>query len=88
MTQKLEFDYTSLEKKYKNVFGTQEAFAEAIGIDRTSLIKRLSNEVPFKGNEIKLAALLLGISADEIHLYFFTEKVEKSQTANQSAVLA
>ena len=79
MTKKVNFDYSDLEKKYKEVFGSQERFADAIGIDRTSLIKRLSNEIPFKANEIKKAAELLKIGPEELHLYFFTEEVEKTE---------
>lgn len=76
---KYEFDYSKLRGKYIEKFGGQEGFAKAININRTSLIKKLNNKVPFKASEILDSVNVLNISLDDIPDYFFTEKVEKTQ---------
>lgn len=73
----MSFDYKLLKLKIKEVYDTQEAFAEAMGMSYTALNQRLNNAVQWKTAEIAKACELLGIPLTEAHLYFFTLKVEK-----------
>lgn len=68
-------DYSKLRGKIKEVFGTQDAFAEAIGIGRVTLSQRLTGKLDFSQNEINSACEVLGIDICEIPIYFFTPKV-------------
>lgn len=49
----VSYDYRKLRGKIKEVFGTQDAFAEKLGIGRVSLSKRLTNQLEFSQAEIK-----------------------------------
>jgi transcriptional regulator with XRE-family HTH domain len=70
--------YAKLRGKIREVFGTQEAFAEAMGISTVTLSQRLNNKVEWKTNEIAMACELLGIPLEEVAAYFFTIKVKVS----------
>ena len=74
------FDYKMLKLKIKEVYDTQEAFAEAMGMSYTALNFRLNNKVEWKTPEIAKACELLHIPIEDAHLYFFTLKVEKNTT--------
>lgn len=68
------FDYSKLYGKIKEVFGTQEAFGEAMEMSRTAVNARLKQTVEWKSPEIVKACELLGIPLAESHLYFFSLK--------------
>lgn len=72
------FDYSKLKGKIKEVFGTQSAFAKAMGLSGVSLSSKLNNLTDFTQSEINKACELLGISFEFIPVYFFTEKVKSS----------
>jgi transcriptional regulator with XRE-family HTH domain len=78
----MEFNYNKLRGKIKEVYGTQDSFAEALGIGRVSLSQRLNNSADFSNLEIFSACRLLGISQLEIAEYFFNPKVQKSELVN------
>jgi DNA-binding XRE family transcriptional regulator len=67
-------DYKNLKLKIKEVFDTQEAFAEALGLNRSTLNQKL-NGSEWKTSEIAKACDLLHIPLTDAHLYFFVEKV-------------
>lgn len=69
------YDYSKLRGKIKEVFCTQDDFADQLGIGRVSLSKRLTNKLEFSQSEIKKACDLLDIPPDEVSKYFFTLKV-------------
>lgn len=73
------FDYRKLRGKIKEVFGTQERYAKALGIGKVSLSQRLNNQLDFSQDEMFQSAELLGFSRAEISTYFFTPKVQKSE---------
>lgn len=75
----MEFDYSRLRGKIREVFGTEAAFAKAMGMGRVSLSQRLNNVLEFSSQEILKACALLGIPSAEIPLYFFAEKVQKHE---------
>lgn len=72
------FDYSKLKGKIKEVFGTQSAFAKAMGLSSVSLSSKLNNLTQFTQVEINRACELLSIPAEFIPVYFFTEKVKTS----------
>lgn len=75
----MEFDYSKLRGKIKEVCGTQDQFALKMKMGRVSLSQRLNNTLQFSQGEIERACNLLGISPKEIPVYFFTAKVQKSE---------
>jgi transcriptional regulator with XRE-family HTH domain len=74
------FDYSKLYGKIREVFGTQEAFAEAMGMSRTAINARLKQGVEWKTPEIVKACELLGIPLADAHLYFFSLKSLENKT--------
>jgi len=71
----MSFNYKMLKLKIKEVYETQEAFAEAMGMSYTILNQRLNNVVQWKSPEIAKACELLHIPLTDAHLYFFTLEV-------------
>ena len=70
--------YAKLRGKIREVFGTQEAFAEAIGMNTVSLSQRLNGKLEWKISEIAKACEVLGIPLSENAEYIFTKKVKIS----------
>lgn len=68
-------DYKKLKLKIKEVFDTQESFANAMEMSKTALNQRLNGSVEWKSSEIAKACDLLHIPLTYAHLYFFTRKV-------------
>jgi hypothetical protein len=66
--------YGKLREKIKNVFGKQEAFAEAMGLDRSTISKKLNSVVPWDQVEIEECCKILDIPTDNIPEYFFYEE--------------
>ena len=71
----MAWDYSKLRGKIKEVFGTQDQFAIAIGIGRVSLSQRLNNQLEFTQDEMFKSCDALNIDYVEIPTYFFTLKV-------------
>lgn len=69
------FDYSALVGKIREIFGTQEKFANAIGMSRTSLYQKLKNKVEFTQIEMRQAIKVLKLKDADIPKYFFTVKV-------------
>lgn len=74
----MAFNYAKLRGKIREVFGTQKAFADALGISSVSLSKKLNNMVEFTQEEINRSCELLHIVTVEIPVYFFTVKVKEA----------
>ena len=75
----VEFDYNKLRGRIKEKCGTQDAFAAKLGIGRVSLSQSLNNARDFSGDEIYRSCEILGISREQIPVYFFTQKVQKTE---------
>lgn len=71
----MSWDYSKLKGKIKEVCGTQDSFAEKIGIGRVSLSQRLNNSLEFSQDEMFKSCDVLGIEKEEIPVYFFSQKV-------------
>lgn len=72
---KTVFDYSRLRGRIKEKCWTEGEFAKKIGICRTSLCKRLNNQIDFTQDEILRGCRVLDIGDSDIPTYFFTEKV-------------
>lgn len=66
--------YGKLREKIRNVFGKQEVFADAMGLDRSTISKKLNSVVPWDQVEMEECCKLLGIPTDNIPEYFFYEE--------------
>lgn len=75
----MEFDYRKLRGKIREKYSTERAFADDLGLGRTSLSQKLNGGVDFTQHQIHRAANLLQIDPREISTYFFTEKVQKHE---------
>lgn len=76
----MNFDYSRLRGKIKEVFGTEENFAKALGIGRVSLSQRLNNILEFSQREMLKSCELLGLGYDEISDYFFCKISSETRT--------
>lgn len=70
--QKIIYDYSKLNGKITEICGTQEVFAKRIGLSDRSVTYKLNNQRDFKQSDIEAAIMVLGISREEISLYFYT----------------
>ena len=61
--------------KIKEKYCTQDAFAEALGISRSSLSQRLNSRLEFSQDEIGKTMYLLELDKSDIPIYFFELKV-------------
>ena len=71
------YDYSKLCGKIREKFGTQGAFANALGISSTTLSYKLNNKIQWTQEEIDRAVELIGESEGKIPAYFFTKKVRE-----------
>lgn len=73
----MEFDFSKLQGRIVEKYGTRGAFAADLGFTESALSNRLNNKVPFDPEEIYRICLPehLDIVPKEIHLYFFKPKV-------------
>lgn len=72
------FDYSALNGKIIEKFGSRYAFAYSIGLSERSLSLKLNNKVGWKQLEITRACEKLDIPSEEIPIYFFNYKVQKN----------
>lgn len=70
------FDYSKLRGRIREKYGTEGCFADALGIGRVSLSKRLNNALDFSRIEMMRICDLLDIPPYEMHVYFFTKEVQ------------
>ena len=66
--------YTKLRGKIVEVFRTQAAFADALGINKATLNGKLNNRSQWTADEIAKSCDLLGIQLCDAHEYFFCSK--------------
>lgn len=78
----MRFNYAKLKGRIKEKYGTQEAFAKAIGLTPTTFSFKINGKAKFTQDEIVKAVELLEISRDEITEYFFNYKVQVLEPNN------
>ena len=72
------YDYSKLKGRIKEIYDTQECFANAMGLSNAGLSQRLNNTTKFTQDEIYKACMLLSIDVQGIAIYFFTPTVQKT----------
>ena len=72
----MAFDYSRLKGKIVEKFGTQGAFAKALGLSQRALSLKLRGKVFFRQDEIERAINLLCIKKEDIDKYFFAQNVQ------------
>ncbi len=75
----MSFNYSKLAGQIKEKFGTQTKFAEAMDLSERSLSLKMNNRMSWKQIEMVRASELLEIDKEQVHLYFFTEKVQNNE---------
>ena len=75
----MEFDYSKLRGRIREICGTQEAFADLMGISKPTMSAKLNNKSEFTQPEIIKAVNVLSLGYDEISPYFFTPVVQISE---------
>lgn len=76
----MAFDFSKLRGRIVEKFGSCDRFAAAMGRSKVWISSRLNNVVPWKAEEIREAAALLGIAPEEISTYFLTPEVPLCRT--------
>ena len=77
----MKYNFDKLKGKIKEVFNTQNDFAEAMGMAPNTLSAKLNNQFSFSSDEISKAIELLDITSEkEAWNIFFTKQVEKNST--------
>ena len=74
----MAFNYAKLLGRIKECGFTQHSLAKEIGINPSTMSEKLNNKYRFSVKEIDEIRRVLDISKDEIGVYFFEEKVQKS----------
>jgi hypothetical protein len=72
--------YAKLRGRIVEKFGSQSAFAEAMGWRKALLSAKLNNKSEWGFQEVVKACELLEIPLSEAHLYFFCTKSYESVT--------
>lgn len=73
------FNTEKLKARIIEKFGSQNKFAEAIGVDKSVVSKCLNEGRDWKGSNLIKAIRVLEIDDSEVDAYFFTPAVEKTQ---------
>lgn len=64
--------YAKLRGRIKEKFGTQDSFASAMNMNRSTLSAKLNGKSDWTVLEIEQSCSLLSIPITEAHAYFFT----------------
>lgn len=72
------FNSDRLKQRIIEKYGTQKAFADALGVNKSTVNRYLSGR-EWRGTTMLKAARLLDIPAEEVDAYFFEPKVVKRQ---------
>lgn len=75
----MEFSYNKLLGKMCEENETQETLAKKIKISKHSLNRKLKGKSYFRQQEICMICKLLNLEFKNIPLYFFNEKVQKTE---------
>ena len=75
MKNSIAFNYSKLDGRITERFGTRGNFAEAMGYSKRTVSFKMNGKVDWTQPDIIKACSLLGIKKTEIPLYFFAEKV-------------
>ncbi len=76
----MNFDYSKIKGKIRELGLTQDDYANYLGISTTTLHLRLENKRPFTQPEIAMTMHLFNEPIKNVSKYFFTKKVQKNRT--------
>lgn len=80
----MSFKYGRLTGEIRKKYGTQDAFAEVIGMGRVSLNQRLNGRIEWSKDEMAKVMKVLDLPFALIPLYFFEEEVQKTEQAENA----
>ena len=72
--ERVEMDYSKLRGKIREVFGTEAAFATAMGYNRSTISAKLNNLSEWSRADMDKACVLLDIPFSNVGPYFFCRK--------------
>ena len=72
----MAYDYSRLLGRIKEIFGTNGAFAQAMGVSERTMSLKTNNLRGWKQQEMEKACVLLRIDVADIGDYFFKRKVQ------------
>lgn len=81
----MSFNYNKLRGKIIEVFGSQEKFADELGISTNALSRKLNNKISLSQQDIIQWSELLGIPDSEYKSYFFDYNVQAYWTRKEDA---
>lgn len=67
----MQYAYKKLKGRITEVFGTQANFAEAVGISKNSVSKKLTGKTEFSQSDVERWAKLLHIDRCEYGEFFY-----------------
>ena len=76
----MAFDYSKLRGKIREVFGTQDRFAKALGMSGATLSLKLNNISEFTQQEMAASMRLLHEPAHDVDKYFFCLSNSENRT--------
>lgn len=74
----MQFDYSKLLGRIKEMGYTQGSLAEEIGTSESTMSLKLNNRAAFTQPDIWRLCRALAIPGHQIGVYFFTPKVQKN----------
>ena len=77
MEEEYIYDYSKLKGKIKEVFGTQNSFANELPMNEATLSNKLNNNSEFSQKEMSRTCDIFNESYAMIPVYFFTHKVQE-----------
>lgn len=72
----MSFDYSKLDGRITEIFGTRYAFAKQMEFSERTLSLKMNGKIEWKQTEMHKACELLNIPVEEIPVYFFTLNVQ------------
>ena len=79
------FNYAKLRSRIKEVLGTQDQYAKALGLGRVSVSQSLNNQREFSAGEMLRTAQVLHFPVSEIPDYFFNQDVQKHEPQEENS---
>lgn len=71
------YDYSRLEGRIIEKYGTRQAFAEAVGFNPTTFSRKLNGAFEFRPSEMSRMIETLEIPLRDVGYYFFLKKTKK-----------
>ena len=75
----MKFDYSKLDGRITEKFGSRKAFAEALGVSENTISRKFNGKAKITTSDIEKWSLpeFLDINPGKIGLYFFTSRVQE-----------